>query len=788
MPYFSGRVHSVVYEDPTKAFYILRVTLDDKNPLDSDARVVVRGHIPGMSIQTGTWFGFDADWTTHKEYGHQLVITKAPVLSQGWDADTAVKILSSHGVGETILKLIRMKSGEDSQFLKNLGDENALAMIPGVNAFTAKYIVQRWQSAQTYYRALDFLNDLGLPSGKVREVWATFGDSAESVLSSNPWELVRVDGITFQHAEEIAGRLGLQNDRNRARGAVLYVTKEQRNYGHMFLTTGQLFVGVQALIPDITKEDLAQALADCHKAKILVVDRSTRPGLTAVYEPWSYNLEKESADLLMSRQVTAGFGKGGLDVHTYIQRLASMGARTEKEARKKRPKLDKVIDAAIKEWDTLERLELSEMQKEGVRNALTQPVSIFTGLPGTGKTTSLKAVVRILQSAGIRFLLCAPTGIAAKRLSETTGATAYTIHRAFYAKGSSEEKRESTYAGITGEASESTSGSPDTEKWGYGPESPHPAEVVIVDEASMIDQHLIYRLLTCTSPQCRMVIVGDAAQLPSVGPGNVLRDMINSGRFPTVNLTHIFRQGDTSAIVYAAHDIYKGAVPECDPESDFSLVQVRTEEEALAYIEAKAVDLYSKRKSDGATGKVSTFQVLSPRHAGILGVTNLNSRLRHLLNPQDGNLPEIRIGDDVIRQEDRIMVIKNDYTLGVFNGDVGKVSRIDRKAKEIEVKIFGDPPLYVCLPLRDAGKLIRLAYACTVHKAQGMEYDYIIMPLVDSFRHQLQRNMLYTAVTRAKKRVFLVGTWSALASAVANDREDLRNTLFKDRLGPVAPS
>ena len=176
--------------------------------------------------------------------------------------------------------------------------------------------------------------------------------------------------------------------------------------------------------------------------------------------------------------------------------------------------------------------------------------------------------------------------------------------------------------------------------------------------------------------------------------------------------------------------------------------------------------------------------MLSPRHAGTVGVTSLNSRLRELLNPQTGNLPEVKLGSDTIRQDDRVMIVKNDYNLGIFNGDVGKVARIDKKAKEIEIKIFGEPPLHVNIPLKDASRLLRLAYGCTAHKAQGLEYDVIVMPLMDSFRHQLQRNLLYTAVTRAKKRVVLVGTHTALEKAVLNDREDQRNTLFKDRLTP----
>lgn len=776
MAYYSGRVHSVIYENPSKAFYIVRMLLDGKNPSEADSRVIARGCVPGIALRMGTWFGFEADWANHKEHGKQLSITKAPVLSGGWDADTAEKVLASAGVGELTLKTIRLKLGDDTSFLSVLGDALALEAMPGVDKTTAKYIFEKWQASQAYFKVLDFLNNLGIPSGKVSEVWSTFGDDAESVLTQNPWALVKIEGINFQQADEVAVRLGLSLDSpNRVRGAVLYVLKDQRGCGHLFLTTGQLFAGVQGVLPDVSLAILAEVLAGCHKSGDLILDRTTRPGTTAVYEPWSYNIEKDSAAMLIQRQITAGFGPEGSDLPIYMKQLSAIGDKAAKEVSKKRPKLDKVARAAVEDWGQLENLSLSDLQKQGVINALTQPISILTGLPGSGKSTSLRAVVRILQHAQVKFLLCAPTGIAAKNLASRTGAPAHTIHRAFCAKGSGDERREFTYAGFTGgETTDAIVSAPDKDsEWGFGPENPYPAEIVIIDEFSMADQHLMYRLLSCTSPKCRMVFVGDAAQLPSVGPGNVLRDLIGSGRFPTISLTEIFRQKDTSAIVYAAHSIFRGDVPECNMGTDFTLVPVASEETALNIINTLAVKLYEKREN---------FQVLSPRHAGAVGVTNLNAQLRELINPQVSGLAELRMGEDTVRQDDRVMVVHNDYTLGIFNGDIGKVARIDKRAKSIEIKIFGEPPLHVQIPMKDASKLLRLAYCATIHKAQGMEYDIIVLPLMDSFRHQLQRNLLYTAVTRAKKRVFLVGTATALAKAVMNDQEDLRNTLFRDRL------
>jgi len=778
--YFSGRVHTVMFENPDQAFYILKVVLDKQSapaaplPDSTPDRISVRGYIPGMTVRVGSWLGFEGDWTSHKEYGPQVAITRAPVLRDGWNVDTAYQMLSANGVGERFLFQMRSHFGEGG-FLAALRDVEALKKVPGFDEFTAMHIAQRWSSTQAYFQTLTFLGELNIPAGKVRQVWTTFGAEAEKVLSANPWALVKVDGISFPVADEVGTRLGIDpNSPERIKGAVIYVTRRQRDLGHLFIRTGPLAAEVRQFIPDASDMALAEALRDCHVEKSIVLDRDTVQGMTAVYDPWAWAMETDSSHVLADRLITAGFGKGGLDPKPYISRLASVGPATRKASERRGAKLRKVVETAIEEWGTTANLTLSETQKKGVFNALTEPVSVLTGLPGTGKTTSLYAVVRILQDSGVPFLLCAPTGIAAKRLSSLTAAHAYTIHRAFAAKGSSDEKREFTYAGIVGDSDGvSVGGMGEGELWGFDKEHPHNAEVIIVDESSMVDQHLLYRLLSCTSPQCRMVFVGDAAQLPPVGPGNVLRDLVNSGRFQTTSLTEIFRQKDTSDIVFAAHAIYRGEVPVGARDSDFSLIEVNGDERVLEVILKLAQKLYDKR---------SNFQILTPRHAGVVGVTNLNSRLRELLNPADTGLKEVKLGTDTIREDDRVMVVRNDYKLGVFNGDVGKVARIDPKAKEVEIKVFGETPLIVKIAFKDVPGLLRLAYACTVHKAQGLEYDCIVMPLVDSFKHQLQRNLLYTAVTRAKQRVFLVGSQSALAAAVRNDKEDQRNTLFHPRL------
>lgn len=768
MDYYAGRVHTIVYEDPPNAFYIMVMVLDS-----TMKGVTVKGHVPGLVVEKGTWFGFEANWVQHAKFGKQLSISRAPVLKNGWNPDTASAMLQTHGVSEFLCDQIRQVFGDD-QFLQVLEDPDRLEEVPGVSDVTAAHIVERWQSVVALFKSLEFLNDLGLPRSKVRQVWEVFEDDAIKVLSKNPWALVEVDGIKFDQADEVARKLGLSLDSpDRTRGAVLYTCKTHQDFGHLYMQTGVLFNGVRALVPNADKAVLGKALVELSKEGRIVLDKGTRPGTLAIYDPWYHHLEVESVQGLVVKLEKAKFL--GDSLYDYKESLGSVGPDTEAEV-EDGSDLDVVVKTAVEEWGRQVRVTLTDKQKQGVVNALLHPVSVLTGLPGTGKTTSLRAVVNVLQDAEVPFLLCAPTGIAAKRLTAVTGAQAYTIHRAFAAKGFSDDIRETLYAGIIGGSKGTTKSSGEGDAWEFGPGRPHPAQVVIIDEASMVDQHLLYRLLTCTSPSCRLVFVGDHAQLPSVGPGNVLGDLIASGQFPVVKLTAIFRQKDTSDIIFAAHDIHAGKVPNIKGSSEFILIQVGSDDDALEVVMKLSQKLFGKQRD---------FQVLSPRHAGVVGVTNLNARLRELLNPGSPGLSEVKLGNGVVRKGDRVMVVKNNYKLGVFNGDVGEVARINRKDKEVQVEIYGTPPLFVSFPFRDMSRHVRLAYACTVHKAQGLEYDMILMPIMDNFYLQLQRNLLYTAVTRAKQKVILVGTQSALAKAVANDREDLRNTLFPDRLSAV---
>lgn len=767
--YFSGRVNSIRHEDSSKAFYILRMALDAEcvSPTapDTSSVITVRGDVPGVKIAVGVWFGFEGVWDDHSKYGPQVKITRAPVLKNGWDDDTCEKILVSQGIGSTLAARVRETLAGD--MANALSDPERIKTVPGVTSFIADHIAVKWKIARSQFQTLDFLGDIGLPQGKVRAVWSLFGDDAPTVLATDPWRLIEIDGVSFQDCDTVAERLGLSRSStnvNRVKGAIAYAAKSSKGGGHLYLTTGELLTAVRVLDPILTDMDIATGLKALKDDGKVVVDRGF-PGVTAIYDPWSFKTEDGAAEILRSRLTTAAIPPDRAARYVTAILGGDLTGISLREAGER----------YLAQVGTNLGIGLSPKQSEAVLNALTESVSIITGLPGSGKTTSLRMALTLLHEAGVQPLVVAPTGIAAKRVASVTGVNAATIHRAFKAKGAdSDDGREVTYAGVVGNASaDGVTSDGEGEEWGYSATNPHPSEVVVIDESSMVDQSLLYRILTCTRPDTRLVFVGDAAQLPSVGPGNVLRDLIASGRFPTVALTEIFRQADTSSIVTAAHDIFHGRIPEAPMKSDFGLIPMGDDDGILQAIVALSQKLYAQR---------ANFQVLSPRHAGTLGVTNLNTRLREAINPAQHGLHEVTVGGEVLREGDRVIVSKNDYKLGVFNGDVAKVNFIDKNAKEIEIKIHGPPVLMVRIPIAKARTLLRLAYAVTVHRCQGLEYDVVVMPIVEGFAHQLQRNLFYTAITRAKKKVILLGSSRAMERAILNNREDARNTLFSQRL------
>lgn len=751
-----GRVRSISYENTPSSFYIVKMVLDGTNQM-----VSVKGVVPGLSVTIGSWFGFEGTLTHHPQYGDQYQITRAPVLDT-WDDDKAFRALVAHGVSSIFLSKVQEVTG--ANFMPTLSDLDNLLQIQGLPQVHAQHIHEQWRFCQAYYQTFDLLNQLNVPPALYTQVWSMFGERTKEVLTTDPWELVAIEGISFPLLDQIATSLRLSLDSpSRVKAVVLHALKSSRDFGHLYTDLPTLTNRILSIVDTLDVSQIGTALAELHKEKKLVVDRKTRVGTTAIYEKTNYTAEAGAATLLRERLKNAAWDKGQ-ELDYYREHL---GMALTKSGGK-----GTLAEQVVRQWSKANNLDLTKQQEAGILNALQHPVSIITGLPGTGKTTSLRLLVRILQAAQMPFVLVAPTGIAAKRLHNVTGTLASTIHRAFGSRGKQkDDERKAGYEGVLDDAV-----APKKQKlsdeWQYGLDKPHPAKYVIVDESSMVDQALFYRVLTCTSTDCRVVLVGDAAQLPSVGPGNVLRDLIASGLVPVTALKDIFRQGHISDIVVAAHQIHDGQVPDTQAD-DFKLVSHDFEQDVLQEILDTARELEAKGVN---------YQITSPRHSGLVGVTNLNTQLRELLNPKRDGKAEISMGQSTIRQGDRVMVIKNDYNHGVFNGDLGRIVRIDHTAKEITVDIDGPTTQTVRFDFKTGMALLRLAYCTTVHKCQGQEWDQIVMPIIPAFRHQLQRNLFYTAVTRARKRVKLIGSHGAIAQAVMNDKEADRNTMFVDRL------
>lgn len=766
--YFSGVVQKITYSKPADSFYILRMSLEGQ-----PSSVTVKGSVINLDVKEGTWFGFSATWVQDPKYGQQLKIIRAPYVHE-WTTETACRAMLSQDDGMALsskIRALRVELGDD--LVKQLDDALASPERPEtlkLDLESFDQVVDLWGVTKALYDTMSYLHEVGVPPTKILQAWRLFGDGIRDFVRDDPWMLLRIDGFTLEQADLIASKIGIPLDSpGRVRGILRDSYWKMRGLGHLYVSSDALFSRVMVLSPRSDLQEVAIQLRHLVDRGEFKVERDIPDlkGARAIYDPWSYEIEVRGAQLLTDRLEAARIEKSEVAHQGYLSALSLVSGVVASD-------LSDAAARALQAWYGGTDMQLSPLQEEGVVNALKEPVSVITGLPGTGKSTSLRAIVSILVGAGVNVLCVAPTGIAAKRMQAITGHPASTVHRAFMAQGMSDSP-DNKISSLNGQGY--------GERWGFEDE-PHPAQVVICDEVSMVDQHMLYRILVNTRDTARLVFIGDAEQLPSVGAGNVLSDVITSarasGRIPVVSLTDIFRQQDTSDIVDGAHSICRGDIPQYvqHPTKDFRFVSCEGDEDSVL---ESIVNVAERLKEMG-----KKFQVLSPAHNGLLGVTSLNDHLRSVLNPYADDKPEFKFGDTVLRVNDRVMIVKNDYKLEVFNGDFGKIVSQDHRLKTIRVKIHGTVSQYVDVPSKDAQNMLKLAYCVTVHKMQGQESDIIVLPWVSSFGPQLQRNLLYTAVTRARKKVFIIGDPGAVAKAVQNAHKDSRNTLFSARLLKLA--
>jgi exodeoxyribonuclease V alpha subunit len=668
-----------------------------------------------LALSAGETVRLRGQWIEDKKFGRQLKAESCEVLVPN-TIEGIEKYLGSgliDGIGPTYAKRLVQAFGAET--LRVIDEAPAkLRQVPGIGRKRAEQIRASWETHKEVQAIMVFLQGHGIRPAQAARIYQVYGNKATTVLRQNPYRVAEdIGGIGFQGADALARSMGIEADAPaRLQAGLKHALNQALGRGHVFLPRRELLDEAAALL-SVPQEKLVPQLAHALGSKGLASDGE------AIFLPKQHEAETECARLL--------------------KQLVSAPADA--------PAIQ--LDNALKWVEREKKINLSPEQREAIRRGCEAKVLVITGGPGTGKTTVINSLLAILERKGVSFLLAAPTGRAAKRMEEATGRDASTLHRLL-------EFSPKNGAFVRNEA------------------DPLVTDLLVVDETSMVDEMLMHALLRALPFFARLILVGDVDQLPSVGAGNVLFDLIASGTLPVVRLQTIFRQAEDSAIVTNAHRINQG-LPPLYNDDDFLFIDRPDPAEAQATI----VELVSRRIPKGlGLDPLRDVQVLSPMRRGEAGTLRINEALQEALNPHGTPVAgrPLRVGDKVIQ-------LKNNYDLEVYNGDVGVIALDAPGASEIEVAFDdGRRVIYPYTALDQLG----LAYAMTIHKSQGSEYNTVIIPMLGQHYMMLQRNVLYTGVTRGKRRVILVGEAKAIAMAVKNSRQAHRNTLLAERLRNTA--
>ena len=697
-------------------------------------------------LAAGSYIEAFGRFTEHASYGKQFKVDRFEhhVPETKETIETYLGSGAVKGIGKALASRIVKRFGEDA--LRILEEEpERLAEIKGISARRAREIGTYAASQREMRRAMMFLEGYGISLKLAVRIYKTYGEDLYKVLKENPYQLAEdIDGVGFLTADRIAARAGIAADSEvRLKCGILYVLSSSQGEGNVYLPLEMLITRASTILqadPEAVRPALSALIAE-HK----LISKESENG-TIIYSGRLYYLELNSARMLLDLSVPTG---------------------TDRE---------EVLSELMK-MEQEHRLILDEIQREAVLSAVCNTVLVLTGGPGTGKTTTINEMIRFFMRKGMEVLLAAPTGRAAKRMTEATGYEASTIHRLLEVSSSPEAESEARFE--------------------RNAENPLEADVIIIDEMSMVDIGLLHALLSAVARGTRLILVGDVDQLPSVGPGAVLRDIIASEAFPTIRLSRIFRQAESSDIVLNAHRINRGEQITLGTNSREFLFLERDDPERIirnmielirdrlpAYVEAKPIDI----------------QVLAPMRKGALGVERLNSVLQEQLNPPSPKKAEKQYGDRIFRVGDKVMQTRNNYQIswevpgrfgipvetgsGIFNGDMGIIRRIDEFGHIIEIEF--DEERVVDYPFGDLEDLEH-AYAVTIHKSQGSEYPAVLIPILAGPSMLMTRNLLYTAVTRAKRCVMILGSSSAVRSMIENVSERKRFTSLDLRIRELCP-
>lgn len=717
-----GLVERVTYTSEENGYSVIKVKVVGRRDL-----VTAVGKF--ASVSPGEMLAMEGSWGTHARFGEQFKVeryeTSAPSTILGIKKYLGSGLIK--GIGPKMAERIVQKFAERTLEIIE-SDITRLSEVEGIGKYRINQIRKAWEDQKEIRDLMLFLRSNGASAALAVRIFKQYGKDSLKIVRENPYRLaMEVHGIGFLTADRLAVTLGFQHDSPlRAEAGILYVLSEAANEGHVCVPFEWL-------------------IEQC--SKTLEIESSIiEQALLALKSNASIREE------ILSPEVPADFG-GSRAIYLAAFHTAETGVARRLLSIQRYRMLRSNIDTAeaIKWLRGHLSFTLAPLQEEAVRSALSEKVVVITGGPGTGKTTLVRAILAVYAKMGARVNLAAPTGRAAKRLFETTGHPAATIHRLLEF-------------------------SPQVGGFQRNEQKPLSADLVIVDETSMMDIVIAHHLLKAVPPQAVLVLVGDSDQLPSVGPGNVLRDIIDSGKFPVIRLTEIFRQASMSRIVTNAHRIRQGQFPDLRIESggdqDFYFIGRDNPEDALETI----LKVCTQRIPRGfGLDPMEDVQVLSPMHRGVIGAHSLNIALQAALNPAGVTLDR---GGYTYRVDDKVMQTRNNYDKEVYNGDIGRIRRIDRENQEVRVEFDGRMVSYDFSELDD----LVLAYAISIHKAQGSEYPAVVFPLLTQHFMMLQRNLLYTAVTRAKKLVVIVGSGKALAMAVKNNRMQSRFTLLRERL------
>jgi exodeoxyribonuclease V alpha subunit len=730
-----GTVGRITYQHRETHYTVARLDADG-----GSSATVVGALFPVSEGEEIKVFGW---WKNHPRYGLQFQIDHwekvEPATIEGMEKYLGSGLIK--GIGPTYAKRLVSAFGLDT--LRVLSQEPLRILeVDGIGEVRARRIMEAWQEQRGMQDVMVFLQGHGVGAALSLRIFRALGPETISRVRENPYVLAQeVHGIGFLLADRIAGSIGIRGDFPlRVEAGLLHVLRESADHGHCFLLLSALAKNTSMLL-GVAEETVAIAAEKLITKGAVIFQQAAVEAGARVYLTELYEAEQRVAAAIERLLSTSSFLEG--------ERIANSKEKGHTISRGALDLLNTDLFGALP-------IRLDEEQIKAARDALQQKVFVITGGPGTGKTTLLMSLLAILQRAKVSFALAAPTGRAAKRMTESTGEEAMTLHRLL-----EYNPREGAFQ--------------------RHEDNPLQVDVVIVDEASMVDLTLMDHLLSAIEPHSHLILVGDVDQLPSVGPGSVLKDLIESGVVPVTILRRIFRQKRESQIVTNAHRILQGqslAFADAREKRDFDFMARDSEEEILAAVKELVRERIPQALHLPDDQVVQAVQVLTPMHRGLLGTIQLNRELQNLFNPVGESLER---GGSLLRVRDKVMQLRNNYDKGVFNGDLGRIASIDKEEGKVCVDFDDKRVEYEADELDE----VSLAYATSIHKSQGSEYPAVVIPLHTSHYVMLYRSILYTAVTRGKKLVVVVGSRKALAMAIRNVRVEKRNTGLTEKLRGV---